>query len=364
MPSPVQSFYDVPFETRSAGKVRFMRCPFHNDGERPDQWSMALYNDGWFHCFGCGRHGRIADLVVYAASGVAPTAQPIVVVNGRQYVRNPAYAAAAIIERAARSPNPDPPASIGPVETAFLRRVRSLSRLRLYERFDALQYLRERGVSDPRALTHFGYLSVGDVDALHKMASEAGDPDLPYRLGFVQREGKNAHQLHWMMRRGVIAWSDDARQFQVRRIRPKSGPRFFTPPFPRRPLTMNADADVVLACEGVFKAAWALPYVGVVAMLGIPSSDVHDVRYEQFRRAAQRIVVVPDNDHGESAFLNVMRNALAACHAPLRILRPPPGFKDLDSWAASAGYAEATYRLLGLLRNAVRQDDFDAVLRP
>ncbi|MFH1464768.1 MAG: CHC2 zinc finger domain-containing protein [Pseudomonadota bacterium] len=44
----------------TGAKHRMVRCPFHDD-RTP---SMALNKDGgWFHCFGCGEHGDVIDLV-------------------------------------------------------------------------------------------------------------------------------------------------------------------------------------------------------------------------------------------------------------------------------------------------------------
>jgi len=36
-----------------------IRCPFHQD----DTPSMVIYDDGHFHCFGCGAHGDVLDFV-------------------------------------------------------------------------------------------------------------------------------------------------------------------------------------------------------------------------------------------------------------------------------------------------------------
>lgn len=43
------------------GRRRMIKCPFHSDRTA----SMALYPNGGYHCFGCGKHGRNAiDFVV------------------------------------------------------------------------------------------------------------------------------------------------------------------------------------------------------------------------------------------------------------------------------------------------------------
>lgn len=38
------------------GRRRMIKCPFHNDRTA----SMALYPNGGYHCFGCGKHGNNA----------------------------------------------------------------------------------------------------------------------------------------------------------------------------------------------------------------------------------------------------------------------------------------------------------------
>jgi DNA primase len=43
------------------GRRRMIKCPFHSDRTA----SMALYPNGGYHCFGCGKHGKNAiDFVV------------------------------------------------------------------------------------------------------------------------------------------------------------------------------------------------------------------------------------------------------------------------------------------------------------
>ena len=45
---------------KSEGRHWIARCPFHEDGGRPN---LVLYPDGGFKCFACGAHGDVFDLV-------------------------------------------------------------------------------------------------------------------------------------------------------------------------------------------------------------------------------------------------------------------------------------------------------------
>jgi len=38
------------------GRRRMIKCPFHDDSTA----SLALYPNGGYHCFGCGKHGHNA----------------------------------------------------------------------------------------------------------------------------------------------------------------------------------------------------------------------------------------------------------------------------------------------------------------
>lgn len=44
----------------TADKKGFARCPFHNEKTA----SFRVYNDGTFHCFGCGAHGDVITFVM------------------------------------------------------------------------------------------------------------------------------------------------------------------------------------------------------------------------------------------------------------------------------------------------------------
>jgi DNA polymerase I-like protein with 3'-5' exonuclease and polymerase domains len=58
--------YDAPL-VNTAGKIN---CPFHDDATP----SCQLYDDGHYHCFGCGAHGWIEDDLDVGAEALASTA--------------------------------------------------------------------------------------------------------------------------------------------------------------------------------------------------------------------------------------------------------------------------------------------------
>jgi hypothetical protein len=52
-----------------AGGRAKLRCPFHQPDDDP---SCYIFPDGHLHCFGCGAHGTIIDLVMWECGRLHP----------------------------------------------------------------------------------------------------------------------------------------------------------------------------------------------------------------------------------------------------------------------------------------------------
>lgn len=62
----ITSVLGIPY----TGRRRMVKCPFHSDGTA----SLALYPNGGYHCFGCGKTGHNAIDFVMALGYTFPQA--------------------------------------------------------------------------------------------------------------------------------------------------------------------------------------------------------------------------------------------------------------------------------------------------
>jgi hypothetical protein len=173
------------------GRRMYIRCPFHDDGDRPENWSMIVHRTHCY-CFGCRKSASHYDVINALRSkngrNVGETAVPVSI-NGR---RIPTFDELDFVQQTSDLVD-DAPMSLAmrPAIATFIERVRDIAAECLLEREDAVDYLRGRMVVDMR---RFGYLPSSDrsvASRIDSLSREMGLGDVPMMMGILETNKKD-----------------------------------------------------------------------------------------------------------------------------------------------------------------------------
>ncbi len=318
-----------------AGRGRWKaHCPFHSE-HTP---SFYTYEDGHYHCFGCGEHGDVIGFVRDRLGlGFREAVEQLMGSFGVPEARRSKHAASLRPKRKA------PPAGLKDAEEiAVLSAAVELYRNALLSHPEALCYATGRGVGR------------GVLDRL-RVGYCRGGQLLPYlRLrGLQPRIAKRMGLLRWDAERGEHTESFEGRVVvpEVRGGKPiwlvgrpigEGNPKYLGLPLrPREGLPDGGskpllgweecrDREEVYLCEGVFDrlvlAAWGKPALGLCGT-GTPDRILHALR-----RFA-RVYLALDSDEAGREARRRLRDALVGRAVPVEI----PEVKDVADLALLPG---------------------------
>jgi hypothetical protein len=347
---PVDALSELTqFDVR--GRRMYIRCPFHDDGDRPENWSMIVHRTHCY-CFGCRKSASHYDVINALRSkngrNVGETAVPVSV-NGR---RIPTFDELDFVQQTSDLVD-DAPMSLAmrPAIATFIERVRDIAAECLLEREDAVDYLRGRMVVDMR---RFGYLPSSDrsvASRIDSLSREMGLGDVPMMMGILETNKKDGRmQIGKAFRRSVIAFGMKHRSFdpyfQARFIGGRTRMAYRSPARIRRgPIVFVDDPGRPwLVVEGVFKGAWAFPTFNVFASVG--AFSIRPDQESDFADICRRGLICPDND--DAGKRNAESAAMIASEygfAP-RMFLVDDQYKDVDEMALHVGRDAMLRRLL------------------
>jgi DNA primase len=310
----VAARYGVALSRR--GALLMGCCPLHED--RTPSF-LVDERDQHFHCFGCGAHGDVIDLVRQLEG--LDFRGAIARLEGERSASSPARARVHLRDVTAITDPPDDPAGLACLAAAV-----ELYRNQLCASPEALAYLEGRGL---RRATLERW----------RLGYAAGDTLLPYlrwrrlpigaarRIGLFDRAGNERMagrvvlpalrhgRPRWLIGRSIAAAAN--------------GPKYLGLPGPKPLLGWDAaqDAAAVVVVEGVMDllilAQWGVP---AVALAGTHASAAHLAAL----RRAERVYLALDADAAGQAAAVVLAKAL---HPHSRLVTLPGGVNDVADLA-------------------------------
>lgn len=316
-------------ELRRSGAALIGRCPFHNDGGRPN---LYVYRSGRWICYRCGESGdvigflqRIENLSFREAAsrllhGAMPSLPTVPRVSRRSVARRRHSATANLTDE----------------EKSVLGAAVDLYANQLLNDKRALAYLEGRGF--PRPVVERNRLGYSSGDGLVRYLRWRQLPiGAAMRIGLVRKDGREfmadritvpefrAAQPVWLIGRMVVSTSNN---------RPCSEPKYLGLPGPKPLLGWD---EAVVDRRGVCLVEGPLDLL-TLRMWGVPGLALAGSAPSQDKLAAlrtfDRVYLVLDQDKGGREAADRLLQQLGGRAVRISL---PPGVKDVADLAKEPG---------------------------
>jgi DNA primase len=323
-------------------RSRRMWCPFANHG-RPN-FSVTQQR---FRCFACGVGGDAIELVkLINRCDFLEAISFLARYSGAPAPRGSSWKGCRTSRHASDKSRKASPRENPTTQAQALPSVAILSAFARAARIPAdapddhpgLRFLASRGIARQTALAAgVGYLEsyAGATDELRRKVSA----DRLVACGLFNKRGNLVLWKHRLL--FPFAFEGGCHGFQARNIhwrsREEDGPKELR--IGEAPLPFNADVlrnalDEVFICEGIIDALSATD-IGLAAV-GIPGATAFCSHWASLFLHIPRIVLAFDQDDaGRKATERVLNFFAAQGRRDLKILRLPPGIKDVNEWLTS-----------------------------
>jgi len=337
---------DRPVDHR--GRLAVWQCHFPGctDGNKTESWSCTGYPDGRCYCFACHKSASIVDLYVQFRFGIfitPGTKMDDPVVRG-------AYRAAFVdLQHTGYASTSTPVAreqsgrAFNGMEQRFMNEVATLMHHDLLYDKRAMTYITERGAN---AYPIMGVARRTQMPAIHDIARQLGDPDLPHRCSLTSR--KEPKWMNWLLEDSTVVFQKNKEgnvvYYQGRTLRTDREKKYYCPyGIAKVPIVYEGNpGGPWVSSEGYYKVAWAIQHGwNIVAPLGTQAQYIPTEKLRVLDGNGLHIGDRDDNGAGRKGVLIMKeRTLLSGYNVAMAIT--PKGYTDPDLWAAHIGYHRAS----------------------